>query len=101
MRYSVTILPIFTEFIVAAFVLLAAHDLATFLVEFQFDAFLLAFLALLLVTGFLFLSAGSLEDLRLHLEKLIQGNAVLSVLIIFLFDDFLRFFLSRSGLFNP
>jgi len=48
-QHTVTILPIFSELIIAAFVLLASNNFAAFLVKHQLDALFLAFLAFLLV----------------------------------------------------
>ncbi len=66
-----TKLPLFTK-VIAALVFLTAYDFATFFVKLQLDTFLLALLALLLVAGFIIFLTGRLEDLRLHLEELIQ-----------------------------
>ncbi len=46
---TITILPIFTKFVVTTLVLLATNNLATFFVKHQLDALLLAFLAFLLI----------------------------------------------------
>jgi len=68
---TITILPIVAKLIVTALVLLATDDFAAFLIEFQLNALFLTLLALLLI-GVVFLCTGGLEDLRLHLEELIQ-----------------------------
>ena len=58
------------QVIIAAFVLLAANDLAELLVEHKLDTLLLLLLTLLLVRVFLF-NRARVEDLGLHLEQLI------------------------------
>ncbi len=60
--------PIISSFIAAALVYLTANDCAQAFVKLQFNGFLLALLALLLVTGFLFCRTSVLEDFGLHLE---------------------------------
>lgn len=59
-----------TKIIAAALVFLATHNFAAFFIQYQLDALLLDFLALLLICG-LIVSARSLEDLRLHCEEFI------------------------------
>src|SRR5688500_12599429 len=92
--YYRIILPIRAKAVVAALVLLASDNFATFLVEFQLDALLLALLTLLLIRRFLFFAGRSLEDLGLHREKLIQRDAILVLIVLRLFSPFASWFFS-------
>jgi len=71
---------------------LASHNGAESFIELQFNGFLLAFLAFLLIVEFLFSGIGGLEDFRFHLEQFIQCDAVLRMLFVFsfFFDATLR-----------
>jgi hypothetical protein len=71
-RHTVTILPIFSELIAAAFVFLATDHFAAFLIQDQLNALFLAFLAFLLVRRFVIFASRSLKDLGLHGEEFIQ-----------------------------
>jgi len=72
LRSQYRVLPIFSKFGAAAFVLLAADHCAEFFIELKFDTLLLALLALLLCIFVLAFRGGGLEDLRLHREEFIQ-----------------------------
>ena len=85
---------ILAEVVIAALMLLAADYLAKFLVEHQLDTLLLLLLTLLLV-GVFFLSRRGVEDLRLHLEQLVQRDAILGILRL---DFFRRLFLDLDRL---
>src|SRR5512141_3271416 len=70
---------ILADAIIAALMLLAADNLTELLVEHQLDALLLLLLTLLLIRVLVFRWSG-MEDLGLHLEQLIQRDAILGIL---------------------